>query len=74
MGLRARLTQLLSLVGKTLLSDTIPEHEAKKVTWRPVVCLYKVECVRNMNALLTLQGGAVAGVEFGLGDVFRFTI
>ena len=29
MGLRARLTQQLSLEGKTLLSDTIPEHGAE---------------------------------------------
>lgn len=32
MGLRARLTQLLSFVGKTFLSDTIPEHKAKRTT------------------------------------------
>lgn len=44
MGLRARLTQLLSLVGKTLLSDTIPEPKTKRSQ-------LKVYCVSLLVAL-----------------------
>lgn len=55
MGLRARFTQLLSLVGKTLLSDTIPEHKAKKDSQGQdqafcVACLPTVYIQRILNA------------------------